>query len=556
MTRVLVIGAGGVFGSRLAEGLVGSGFAVVVAGRNLERTRATARALEALRPGATVEAVALDTRTLTPEDLEATGADIVVDAAGPFQGEEPRTARAAIAAGLHYVDLADARDFVAAFPVLDAEARAAGVVALTGASSTPALSNAVLDHLTQGWRRIEVVEVGISPGARAPRGRSVTEAILSWLGRPVRVFEDGEWTTRIGWGAIETRDFGDLGRRRLSLCETPDLDILPERFRPTRSARFMAGLEPAIAHWGAWVLARGVAATGIDPRPAAGALMRLSKLASMVGDDRGAMRVEALGVDAEGRGIRAVWRLIAPPGVGPVTPGLPALAAVKAIAAGRPAPGARPCVGLLSLEELEAEIAAHGISTSVGIERSALFARAIGEGFDALPGPIRALHETTGPSVWRGRARVEGATGPAAALAAWLFGFPAATEDASATVHVDARAEGSTWRRQIGGGRFLSRLSLPPRGAGGKSRVIERFGPFAFDLALTPTLAPEGEMLVYRVVGWRALGLRLPLALAPTTRTHEAVGAKGRFTFDVEIGLPGLGRMVRYRGWLVRDSEA
>jgi saccharopine dehydrogenase-like NADP-dependent oxidoreductase len=43
-----------------------------------------------------------------------------VDAAGPFQGAEPRVARAAIAAGLHYVDLADARDFVAGFRALDA----------------------------------------------------------------------------------------------------------------------------------------------------------------------------------------------------------------------------------------------------------------------------------------------------------------------------------------------------------------------------------------------------------------------------------------------------
>ena len=80
---------------------------------------------------------------------------------------------------------------------------------------------------------------------------------------------------------------------------------------------------------------------------------------------------------------------------------------------------------------------------------------------------------------------------------------------------------------------------------------MERFGPFAFDLTLTP----EDDALVYRVAGWRCLGLPLPRALAPTTRTHEAVDADGRFVFDVEIGLPGLGRMVRYRGWLTRADE-
>lgn len=291
MTRVLVIGAGGVFGSRLAKGLVRDGFEVVVAGRSLARAEATRAEV-----GAALS-TALDTRSLTAADLKATGASIVVDAAGPFQGAEPRVARAAVAAHLHYVDLADARDFVAGFGALDVEARAAGVTALTGASSTPALSNAVLDALTAGWTRIDAVEAAISPGARAPRGRSVTEAILSWLGRPVRVFEGGQWTERTGWGAVVTRDFGPVGRRRLSLCETPDLDVLAERFRPTGSALFLAGLEPAFVHRGGWLLARLVKLTGADPRCLTGLVIFFSRLAAPFGSDIGSMRVEATGRD-------------------------------------------------------------------------------------------------------------------------------------------------------------------------------------------------------------------------------------------------------------------
>ena len=50
------------------------------------------------------------------------------------------TCRAAcIAAGAHYLDLADARDFVARIGTLDAAARAAGVAIISGASSVPAL---------------------------------------------------------------------------------------------------------------------------------------------------------------------------------------------------------------------------------------------------------------------------------------------------------------------------------------------------------------------------------------------------------------------------------
>ena len=536
MTRVLVIGAGGVFGSRLARGLVRDGFEVVVAGRSLARAERTA-----VEVGA-VSAVALDTRSLTAADLTAAGAAIVVDAAGPFQGAAPRVAQAAIAAGLHSVDLADARDFVAGFGALDHAAKRAGVTALTGASSTPALSNAVLDALTEDWTRIDAVEAAISPGARAPRGRSVTEAILSWLGRPVRVFGGGVWSERTGWGEVVTRDFGAAGRRRLSLCETPDLDVLAERFRPTDRALFMAGLEPRFAHRGAWLLARLVSLTKADPHNLAGLVIFFSRLAAPFGSDRGAMRVEATGRDAEGRAVRAVWLLIAPPGVGPVTPGIPALAAVKAIAAGRTKPGARVCVGEVALADLEAELALHGIAISRTVEPSSLFARALGPAFDGLPRSIRALHETTGRSVWRGQASVEGAANPLAGLVARVFGFPQAGEGVPVEVSIDAERDRSVWRRKIGLNRFLSRLS-PAREGG---RVVERFGPFAFDLTLTP----EGGRLVYRVQGWRLLGVPMPGAWAPTTVTHEKSDAEGRFAFDVEIGLPVVGRMVRYRGWL------
>ena len=277
------------------------GLSVVVAGRDLERAQAAANTLGG-------SAARLDRSRVTAADLRGLNVAVVVDAAGPFQGAEPTVARAAVEAGLHYVDLADARDFVAGFAVLDGEARTAGVTLLTGASSTPALSHAVLDHLTHGWLRIDHVEAAISPGARAPRGRAVMEAILTWLGRPVQVFSDGGWRARRGWGGLYRREMGTAGRRWLSLCETPDLDLMPGRFRPTQSALFLAGLEPLLLHLGAWLLGGLSAASGISLRSAAPVLTVLAKPFGLAGDDRGAMRVEARGLDADGRPVRAVWR--------------------------------------------------------------------------------------------------------------------------------------------------------------------------------------------------------------------------------------------------------
>jgi saccharopine dehydrogenase-like NADP-dependent oxidoreductase len=144
--------------------------------------------------------MALDATAVVAGDLRAIGAFALVNAAGPWQGSDLRLPRAAIAARMHYIDLADARGYVADFSTLDAEARAAGVIALTGASSTPALSNAVLDVLVHGWRQVDSVEIAISPGNHAPRGKSLVRAILSYAGGPVRLLEEGVWRFHSGWG--------------------------------------------------------------------------------------------------------------------------------------------------------------------------------------------------------------------------------------------------------------------------------------------------------------------------------------------------------------------
>jgi hypothetical protein len=369
--RVLVVGGTGGFGRRLVEGLVATtDVDVVIGARNLDRSRALAASLASGR----ATAIAVDTVTVDAETLRESGAFAVIDAAGPFQGANYRLARAAIAAGMNYVDLADARDFVSGFPAIDAEARAAGIVALTGASSTPALSHAALDHLTVGWRRIDRTEVAISPGNRAaPRGLAVIRSILSYAGQPIRVFDGGKWVTRPGWGMSTRREMRGLGRRWLSLCETPDLDLVPQRFAPREAALFRAGLELSILHLGLSFLGLAVRSGMLrSPVPLAPLLRWGADLARGFGTDRGGMLVEAVGIDVDGEPLRATWSLVAAGGDGPVIPTLPALAVIRALAAGKEfEPGARACVGILDLATIEREFAPYHIDTETSRARPA-----------------------------------------------------------------------------------------------------------------------------------------------------------------------------------------
>ena len=536
--RVLVVGGAGVFGRRLAEGLrATTDVEFIIAGRSAERAGRVARALSA-------EFVTLDRTRIASADLKALRVDIAIDAAGPFQGADCRFAQAVLEAGAHYVDLADARDFVAGFPALDALARARGRAAITGASSTPALTHAALDALCVGWRRIDAVRVGIAPGNRAPKGRSAVEAVLSRAGAPVRVWEGGAWAERRGWSHREKIGISGLGERRFALVETCDLDLIPARFAPGDSAIFMAALELPVLHRGIEAIA-ALRRFGLWRRPerAAAALTWCARLLEPFGRDCGAMFVEALGRDAEDKPCRARWTLLAPAGLGPIVPTLPALALVRKLLHGEIASGARACVGLVSLADLEGDFACVGFTT--GIEREAHvspFERALGDAFERLPEAVKVSHRAGPVARLVGVAEVLGPASPIAAMARFVVGFPRAAKAASVTVTKRANADGSeTWTRIIGGRCFASVIAFA-----GPGLVRERFGPFSFDLRVSA----DEQKLHMAIVGWRIGPLPLPSQLAPRSLASESVDASGRFHFDVPIALPMAGRVTHYAGWL------
>jgi hypothetical protein len=517
---------------------------VIVCGRSQAKAQAF---VDTLADKARVSIASLDRDRATASDIGPLDAFCVVDAAGPFQQQSCAFARAVIEAGAHYVDLADGRAFVAGFEELDAPAKARGVLAVTGASSTPALSHAVIDELTRGWTRIDDVEIAISPGFRAmPLGRSVIAAILSYVGRPVRVRLQGRWISAPGWGLTVRRRFADLGLRWLSLCETPDLDLVPRRFPTARNAVFRAGIELPILHMGLWLLSLPVRAGWVkNLAPLAEPLRDAAILFRRFGSDSGGMLVEVTGRYADGARLKAVWTLIAESGDGPVIPSLPALCVVKSLLADRTAMrGAMACVGLVDLATIEAEFKRFDIRTereTIALERASLFARVLG-GFDRMPAAVRAAHSPDPAVDLEGSVDIDGAENWFGRAVAWSAGFPRGATDAPALVTIEREGDGEIWLRRFGTAEFSSRLST----GSGADRLVERFGPFAFDLEARANAA--GFELAIR--GARFFAIPLPHALAPSTCANASVDESGRYRFDVTITLPVIGRLVRYRGWL------
>lgn len=359
---VLLVGASGVFGSRLAELAVSEpGVALTLAGR----TESSLDALAARIGGGAVRLI--DRDLATAKDLA--GYDLVIDTAGPFQQSHCRLIEAAIVAGVDYLDLADGRTFVGEIGRFDASARAAGVSVITGASSIPALSHAVIDSLVSDLDTIDSLWIGIFPGNRAPRGLAVVRAILSYAGQTVRVFRDGEWREDRGWGRLR-RDATSVGQRWASVCDTPEQDLLVERYQPKHSAEFFAGMELSILHLGLWLLCWPVRWGWLRSlEPFAAPLFLIAQWLRPFESDRGAMTVRVEGHAHDGTFIRRHWTLAADANRGPYVPIMATLAMIKRRAAAPGQPGARACAGLLALTDFSELFERMGIVTHTSEHR-------------------------------------------------------------------------------------------------------------------------------------------------------------------------------------------
>jgi hypothetical protein len=543
--RIVLVGASGVFGRRLAAMIARwPDVVLVLAARNLPPLDALAADLTKTRPAARIQVARLD--RLDPQGLAALAPWAVVDAAGPFQGQDHAFPRAVLQARAHYLDLADARDFVGGFEAaLDAQARAVQRWAITGASSTPGLSHAALDRMTQGWTRIDRVEAAISPGARAPRGLSVIRAILGWAGGPVRVFTQGHWTVRPGWSGPRRLPFPGLGRRWVSLAETPDLDLLPARFHARRDAVFRAGLELPVLHLGLWVLTLARRAR-LTPtlEPLAVVLGKAAGVVAPLGSDRGGMVVSADGLDADGAPRLARWSLCAEAGSGPHIPAAPAAATLRALLDGQLGePHASPCVGLVDLDAILHELRDLPIRTrleSQSPEISGLFARLLGQRWESLPETVRCAHAGVETVALTGQARGRGASG-LAALVRRLQGLPPAGLHAT-TVTIAATGHGERWNRRFGD-RTFSSVITPAKDD--PWAFEETAAPLTFRFTATPY--PGGFSWTFE--GWRLGPIPLPRAWAPRIRART-FSSDGVYRFRVLVAHPWLGVIFGYAGRL------
>ena len=358
--RVVVLGGYGNFGARFCRALARDpAIELVIAGRDARQAEALARTLDA-------QSTALDVRATTLiDDLRRLDAQLVIHTAGPFQGQDYAVARACAQASAHYIDLADGRRFVCDFAnALDADFRAAGRSAITGASTVPALPAAVVDAALTRLDSIASIDICIAPAQQAPRGVATLEGVLSYCGAPVRVWRGGEWRSEDGWADPTPVHFARLKPRRGALCDIPDLELLPARYPGARDVMFRAALEVGVTQSAfAWIAALRRRGWIRDPAKLAVLLHRSGRLVDWLGTPDGGMFVCVAGT-RDGSATSLAWHITAPHHHGPEIPCMASILLARKLARGEPlAIGAMPCMGLLSLDDFAPEFAKWGMTT-------------------------------------------------------------------------------------------------------------------------------------------------------------------------------------------------
>lgn len=351
VARVLLIGGYGNFGSHIAGSLAPDPqIQLLIGGRAKAKAQAFAARLGGANPA---EGHAIDIDGDLGAALDRTSPDIVVHTTGPFQGQDHRVARASIAQGCHYLDLADARDFVVSIGELDAAARQRGVIVVSGASSVPCLTAAVVDHYRPSFARLDSIDYGISTAQQTNRGLATTAAVLSYVGKPLLRLRDGRMQRAFGWQDTHAVRYPELGFRLFGNCDIPDLDLFPRRYPEVRSIRFAAGHELKILHAGTWALGwlvRLGLVHSLDTH--AKRLLRLASLFDRFGSSRSGFHMFLAGEGRDGRPRRVRFFIIARSGHGPYIPCMPAILLARRLARDEVGVrGALPCLDLIGLED-------------------------------------------------------------------------------------------------------------------------------------------------------------------------------------------------------------
>lgn len=203
----------------------------------------------AARLGPKASGAAVDVQNARAMSELFAGATAVLNTVGPFFRLGPPVLRAAIAAGVHYLDINDDWESTEAMLALDDDARSAGVTAVIGMGASPGISNMLACLAMRELDDVDEVIAGFDLDAAMPEERgdepcAATVHALHQLTGRIRVFEDGAFTEAKPQRRVDF-DYPGLGSRSGWTMGHPEAVTFPRAFPKLRSARVLMTMAPS-----------------------------------------------------------------------------------------------------------------------------------------------------------------------------------------------------------------------------------------------------------------------------------------------------------------------
>jgi len=248
LSRVIVFGGYGVFGSHVARALAAWKTPLTIAGRELAAAEAFARRL-----GGDCKARTGD--VTRPDSCRAAleGHTVAVNCAGPFHNLNTALLEACLQAGCHYVDIADDRGYSARVSSFGERFLQRGLAAVHGCSSLPGISGALALLARDATQAaVQRARVTLFIGNRNPKGRAAVRSLLAGLGRPIAAPQG----TLLGFHDQEVVPLPPpFGRRGVFNFDAPEYDLFPALLG-ARAVTVKVGFELRSATYGFALLAR------------------------------------------------------------------------------------------------------------------------------------------------------------------------------------------------------------------------------------------------------------------------------------------------------------
>lgn len=237
---ILILGGYGYTGRLLARHLMQeTDVRLVVTGRNAEKARQFAAQLNADFAGDRVTGAGAD--AADPESLRRAfcGVDLVLVASTTVEHTQ-KVARAALEAGIDYLDIQYSPKRVPVLQSLAAEIREAGRCFITEAGFHPGLPAAMVRYAARNFSRMETAIVGsvLNPEGGLPWSESVYELVEAFKDYQGQVFKGGRWQAA---GSFDTRriDFGgEFGRRTCYSMFLEEMRPLPDCYPSLKATGF------------------------------------------------------------------------------------------------------------------------------------------------------------------------------------------------------------------------------------------------------------------------------------------------------------------------------